>query len=804
MEPGVFGLLKLKLHLEDNCTEVIPFQIGGLTVQGDMEPKSRSPERERVRKPCSDDFSKCTGMEHLGWKLSQEIKLESFRGMQQPWKTQWQDFLKTLPCPHVGWEEDSEMLSSVPWDDPKAFLASFEQVARACQWPRGEWVPRLLPALSGEAKRAFSGLEAKDKEDYGKVKEAILRGEAIRIEVQRQHFRQFRFQEIEDPRRVYGQLQRLCRQWLKPERHTKEQILELLILEQFLASLPPELQSWIRPGGSDTYSQAAALIENFLLNRQEVKEPSQEVIAKTALSEERIALDVDQEAIYKDIKQDNHGGIHLLGEEMPRIKAGSSIMGVGRWDLVKLKDAGVSLNVVGSTPTQSGQQTMFWQVMQEEDGDADSLEGLLVPKPDLASNPEEEEDEQVFIRFPVESERIPDPRTGPRDSSFSEAAPSPSGGTRFSRKTSCPLRDFTGSHWKHPRWTEDEIQAFIEIWGDTSVQRALFSNYRTVSQFEWISCQMKARGYDRNWLQCREKAKHLRKSYKDCLGGHSHWGSGRRTWPFFNQLNQFLRVEQELVVPREIGRKEVQHHLVDRRRKRVKNSASPGAKVAQVQVEIEARELQSKKQAKHASRLSNGTSRSGSHKPPLTSAERMRNIRKSQQERTADVGRDRGGIEDSAAGSALQEPALPGSHKANLAPSSEIEKAWEECERKAVEKLQGYLREKGWKLQTGHSSRTGILQDVLSIVCKGRTAASLPVLTSPVRDPPSFPSPTPRSETSTESQVSAEPCKNSEASSPPPPPPPPLPPPPPSSQGGLSDRSIRLKRKRSLPARFQC
>uniref|UniRef100_A0A8C6XLF0 SCAN box domain-containing protein n=1 Tax=Naja naja TaxID=35670 RepID=A0A8C6XLF0_NAJNA len=163
------------------------------------------------------------------------------------------------------------MLASVPWDDPKAFLASFEQVAHACQWPRGEWVPRLLPALSGEAKRAFSGLEARDKEDYGKVKAAILRGEAIRIEVQRQHFRQFRFQEIEDPRRVYGQLQRLCRQWLKPERRTKEQILELLILEQFLASLPPELQSWIRPGGSDTYSQAVALIENFLLNRQEVK-----------------------------------------------------------------------------------------------------------------------------------------------------------------------------------------------------------------------------------------------------------------------------------------------------------------------------------------------------------------------------------------------------------------------------------------------------------------------------------------------------------------------------------------------------
>ncbi|KAM6472106.1 zinc finger protein 18-like isoform 2-T3 [Liasis olivaceus] len=389
-----------------------------------MEPKSRSPEGEegleRVRKSCGAGLSKCTRMEHLGWKLSQGIKQESFRGIQQHWKSQWQEFLKTLPCPHVGWEEDSEMVENAPWEDPKAFLASFEQVAQACQWPRGEWVPRLLPALSGEAKQAFSGLEAGDKEDYGKVKAAILRGEAIRIEVQRQHFRQFRFQEIEDPRRVYGQLQRLCRQWLKPERRTKEQILELLILEQFLASLPPDLQSWIRAGGPDTCSQAVALVEDFLLNQQEAKDPSQEVRTKSSLDEERVTLDVDQEEIYKDIKQNNNGIIHLLGNRSEESGDSSSLLppegdetvkaSPGK-DLMNLKEAGVSLNVVEPTPIQPGQRTMFWQVMQEEDGDADSLEGLLVPKPDLASNPDEEE-EQVFIQFPVESERIPDHESG--------------------------------------------------------------------------------------------------------------------------------------------------------------------------------------------------------------------------------------------------------------------------------------------------------------------------------------------------------------------------------------------------------
>uniref|UniRef100_A0A8D2LRG1 SCAN box domain-containing protein n=1 Tax=Varanus komodoensis TaxID=61221 RepID=A0A8D2LRG1_VARKO len=112
-------------------------------------------------------------------------------------------------------------------------------VAKACHWPREEWASRLAPALHGEAEKAVSKLEAGDREDYGKVKAIILQGEAIKTELQRQLFRQFRYREMENPQRVYGQLQELCRQWLKPERNTKEQILQLLILEQFLAGTGP-------------------------------------------------------------------------------------------------------------------------------------------------------------------------------------------------------------------------------------------------------------------------------------------------------------------------------------------------------------------------------------------------------------------------------------------------------------------------------------------------------------------------------------------------------------------------------------
>uniref|UniRef100_A0A8C6XLE0 SCAN box domain-containing protein n=1 Tax=Naja naja TaxID=35670 RepID=A0A8C6XLE0_NAJNA len=163
------------------------------------------------------------------------------------------------------------MSEASPWEDPKAFLASFEQVATVCQWPRGEWTARLRPALSRGVEEAFQTLEDRDQEDYGKVKAAILRGEALRTEKQRQHFRQFCCHKVGDPGRLYSQLHQLCLQWLRPERHTKEQIVELLILEQFLASLPSDLQSWIWAGGPETCSQAVALVEDFLRSQQDPK-----------------------------------------------------------------------------------------------------------------------------------------------------------------------------------------------------------------------------------------------------------------------------------------------------------------------------------------------------------------------------------------------------------------------------------------------------------------------------------------------------------------------------------------------------
>ncbi|XP_055262382.1 zinc finger protein 24-like [Moschus berezovskii] len=57
-------------------------------------------------------------------------------------------------------------------------------------------------------------------------------------EIFRQQFRHFCYQDSPGPQLA----QELCHQWLRPETHTKEEILDLLVLEQFLSIPPRELQ----------------------------------------------------------------------------------------------------------------------------------------------------------------------------------------------------------------------------------------------------------------------------------------------------------------------------------------------------------------------------------------------------------------------------------------------------------------------------------------------------------------------------------------------------------------------------------
>ncbi|XP_004453640.2 zinc finger protein 213 [Dasypus novemcinctus] len=115
-------------------------------------------------------------------------------------------------------------------------------------------------------------------EDSSWEQESAQQEDSRDSEACRQRFRQFCYHNAGGPHEAFSQLWELCCRWLRPELHTKEQILELLVLEQFLSVLPRGVQGWVRERRPGSGEEAVALVED--LQKQPVKAWQQDVPSK--------------------------------------------------------------------------------------------------------------------------------------------------------------------------------------------------------------------------------------------------------------------------------------------------------------------------------------------------------------------------------------------------------------------------------------------------------------------------------------------------------------------------------------------
>ncbi len=149
----------------------------------------------------------------------------------------------------------------------------FEKTAEACGWARTQWPVRLIPLLTGEAQVAAQQLPVANLLAYEDLKRAILQRVGRNPEQHRQRFRSVELGDSGRPFVMAQQLRDACRKWLMAEPRDIEGVIDLVVLEQFIARLPWRTAEWVQCHRPTSLTQAIQLAEDHMVACPGVGEP---------------------------------------------------------------------------------------------------------------------------------------------------------------------------------------------------------------------------------------------------------------------------------------------------------------------------------------------------------------------------------------------------------------------------------------------------------------------------------------------------------------------------------------------------
>ncbi|KAM5227705.1 zinc finger protein with KRAB and SCAN domains 2 [Ctenodactylus gundi] len=381
--------------------------------------------------------------------------------------------------------------------------------------------------------------------------EPLLEGSAsTECETFRKCFRQFCYEDVTGPHEAFSKLWELCCRWLKPEMRSKEQMLELLVIEQFLTILPEKIQAWAQKQCPESGEEAVALVVHLEKEtgrlRQQVSSPVHS--EKQAPLGTMWEVDFQPEQVETQprvVSQKEAGSLHSRHQEqlsrkrdyrpLPRNARSSPWVSVpvDKWNTIDREVTATLLPARSQEPVKDvhvvrgfshkknvhqipTHRDLYRDITKESAGNVVSLGNTVSPSNKTARLEQRKEPWTTSLHSSNKKNTL-------RSNYIKEKAfraiqiPARTVGKTWREQQQWGVEDekIAGVHWSY-----EETKTFLAILKESRFYETLQACPRNSQVYGAVAEWLRECGFLRTPEQCRTKFKSLQKSYRKVRSGH--------------------------------------------------------------------------------------------------------------------------------------------------------------------------------------------------------------------------------------------------------------------------------------------